>query len=111
MSEPAAPDPLVALIETVLVAVRASRQPAPLPPSPPEYLSVADFAARLQVTPRAVRAMLKDGMPYLRPRPRLIRIPVAGATAWIADRTKTAGAVETEARRRATLDAHRGDIH
>lgn len=92
------------LLESLLAAVHAARQPASAQPPAPEYLSVADFAARLAVSPRAVRGMIADGMPSVRPRPRTIRIPVARAEAWIAARDGTA---MTDARRRAMLDAHR----
>ena len=59
-----------------------------LPPTA-EYLTVAELAARLAVQPqKTVRRMLADGMPHERPRPRLIRIPVARAESWIAGQSE-----------------------
>jgi hypothetical protein len=106
---------VVKLLEQLLEAARGAEEPAPPPaPAAPEYLSIADFAARLAITPKAVRGMLADGMPHARPRPRTIRIPVARAEAWIAERTAAAASDPSTAcaiaRRRATLDARRGAL-
>lgn len=71
-------------------------QPAPPPPA---YMSVAEFAERLECTPATVHRMIGDGMPALRPRPRLIRIPVIEADEWIRQRTKRPASGRTCAQR------------
>ena len=74
---------------------------------------MSTFAVRVGVTDMAVRQMIADGMPHVRPRPRLTRVAVPQAEAWMAERSRAAtpdASVEA-ARRRATLDAHRGDPH
>jgi hypothetical protein len=108
---------LLALRSLIDTAIAREQHQEAAPPAAanerePEYLSVADFAARLGVTERAVRQMVAEGMPHVRPRPRLTRIVVAQAVAWMAARSGAAGpdvAVKA-ARRRATLDAHRGEV-
>lgn len=102
----------VQLLEQLLVLAKADAAPRPIAPPVPEYLTIADFAARLAITPKAVRALIRDGMPSVRPRPRLTRIPVARAEAWIAERSMpTVDEAIAAARKRATVDARRGEIH
>ena len=104
---------LVALRGLLDTAIgESTATPAAAPASAPAFLSVADFAARIEATEKSVRQMIADGMPSVRPRPRLTRIPVAKAETWMAERSRpTPSASVDAARRRATLDAHRGDPH
>jgi len=114
MSEVTSPVPLLMALRSLIDTAIAKQQPEPTAPASeaePEYLTVAEFAARLRVTERVVRQMIADGMPCVRPRPRLTRIVVAKAKAWMAARSNAAdpnAAVEA-ARHRAILDAHRGE--
>jgi hypothetical protein len=104
---------VIDLLEQLLACARAGEaaKPQEQAPPPPEYLSVDDFAKRLAMRPKAVRQLLKEGMPHVRPRPRTIRIHVAKADAWIEARSKPAGAAEAEARRLALADAHKGTVN
>lgn len=52
------------------------------------YMSVFEFAQRWRVTPETVRRWVRSGMPCRRPRPRLIRIPVAEAEGWLEERPR-----------------------
>lgn len=76
-------------IETSLSALTAEL--AALPPDPPAapvrpsaFMTAAAYAEHLQISPRTLRRLIKEGLPVVRPRPKLIRIPVADATAWMA---------------------------
>jgi hypothetical protein len=93
--------------------VRDDQEDGPRAPDVPPFLSVTDFAVRIGVTEKAVRQMIADGMPHVRPRPRLTRVAVPQAERWMAERSHPAApsASIEAARRRATLDAHRGDPH
>lgn len=64
-----------------LVSLLAAEQ---APPPAPAYLTIEGFAERYQVSTRTVRRMIARGMPFRRPRPLAVRIPVAAAEAWIA---------------------------
>jgi hypothetical protein len=87
---------------------RAAEAPAP----EPKFLSVESFAVRCDLTERAVRALIRAGMPVVRPRPRLTRIPVAEAEAWIRARANPANdTAASAARRRAKLDTRKGELH
>ncbi len=60
--------------------------PVASPPAAPAWLSIDDFAARLSMSPKTVRRLMEEGMPFSRPRRRHVRINVAEAEAWIAKR-------------------------
>ncbi len=101
---------IVAFLQTLLNAAKANDTQAPLAAqAAPTFLTVAEFAERLHVGEKTVRRMVSDGMPHERPRPRLIRIPLAKAEAWIAAQTDKASIAH--AQERATVDARRGDAH
>lgn len=59
------------------------------------FLTVPDFAARYQISPRTVRRMIREGMPVDRPRKRAPRIKVADAERWIAANRTQREASET----------------
>lgn len=86
MSDVNSPVPVLLALRALLDTAIAQQPPAP-PVSQeqePEYLSVAAFAARFSFTEAVVRQMCHEGMPHVRPRPRLIRIPVKEALEWLA---------------------------
>jgi excisionase family DNA binding protein len=62
--------------------------PSPAP-TVPEWLNVEQYAARIGASPRTVYKMIRDGLPHVRPRARLIRIKVADADRWIQETTRT----------------------
>jgi excisionase family DNA binding protein len=47
-----------------------------------DILTVKEAAALLRVNVKTVHAMLADGLPHLRPSPRVIRIERAVLTSW-----------------------------
>jgi hypothetical protein len=56
-----------------------------------------------------VRALIREGMPHVRPRRRLTRIDVPKAEAWLAERTKK---LEQRAEAQAIVgDQTRGPMH
>lgn len=79
-------------LESTLAELEAEL--AALPPDPPTaalaYMTVPQYAAYLQVSTRTVQRLLTDGLPIVRPRPRLIRIPVIVADAWMTARSRSA---------------------
>lgn len=85
------PDQLTTALQAVLDALGAPATPSarPVPEGPPEaqFMTVAEFAARLGVCEKTVRDMLKAGMPHVRPTPRIIRVRVALAEKWLAEAT------------------------
>jgi hypothetical protein len=101
------------VLDAAIAGTEQVEEDGPPAPSVPPFLSVADFAVRIGVTEKVVRQMIADGMPHVRPRPRLTRVAVPQAEAWMAERSQAAtpSASIEAARRRATLDAHRGDPH
>jgi len=101
---------VVRLLESLLsLAKDEATTPAPAPQ--PVYLTIQEFAKRLGVTTKAVRGMLRDGMPHIRPRPRMIRIPIEKAEQWCQACTRAASEDVADARRIAICDAHRGEVH
>lgn len=60
-----------------------------LEPARAVYMSPADFARHVGVSPRTIRSLLKTGLPRVKVS-RYTRIPVAAAEAWLAsDRDRT----------------------
>jgi len=93
-----------ALIEAEIAKLPASTIPPP-PSALPTFMTVDEYARRIRVQPATVRRMVREeNLPHVRPRPRLIRIRVREADQWVAARSS--GAL---ARRRAVVDARRGD--
>lgn len=82
---------LVAVV-ALLAAELASMPPVEPPPAPVAYvyMTVPQYAAHIQVSTRTCRRLLADGLPAVRPRPRMVRIPVAAADAWLAARARSA---------------------
>lgn len=90
------------LVLQASIAAELATLPAPAAePARPLYLSPGAFADELGVHPSTVRRMLGEGLPHLRPRPRLIRIPVADARRWMEARA---------ARSLPAVAAHRGEL-
>jgi hypothetical protein len=109
MSDVSSSVPLLLALRSLIDTAIAQQQQQPAPPivaneREPEYLSVADFAARCSFTEAAVRKLCQEGMPHMRPRPRLIRIPVAKALEWLAARRTD----NAEAARLGRVAARRG---
>ena len=68
-----------------------------IPPDPPQnpnarpvLMTAAEYAAHLRISRRTLRRLIDDGLPILRPRPKLIRVVVADAAAWMARRERSA---------------------
>jgi len=76
---------LDALVERVADAVIRKLRPAP---ETPEYLKVRAFAERRDVCEETVRRWTGEGMPVERIGRRGVRIPVAAAETWLANRSR-----------------------
>lgn len=91
-------------IRTELLAIRARIDKAleridevPVAPAPiqqPKYLSIADYAARCQVSESTVRAWEKRGLPVTATTPK--RVIVQAADAWLEGRTSKLRLVSSE---------------
>lgn len=86
---------LKALIEKQLAALP---EPTPVQETP-AFLSPAEFANRLGIAESTVRRLMAEGLPYLRPRPKLVRIDVAKAEAWLETRSTEPRSAAVDARR------------
>jgi len=62
-------------------------------PSEPRYLTIREFAARLRVREETVRTWKTEGMPVFHVGRRIVRVPVAEAERWLAERAERARAV------------------
>jgi|HubBroStandDraft_6_1064221.scaffolds.fasta_scaffold268246_3 excisionase family DNA binding protein len=67
----------------LVIELEGQSAPPPASGREPAWLSIDDFAARLDVSSKTIRRMMGDGMPYERVRRRKVRIPVAPAERWI----------------------------
>lgn len=56
------------------------------PVAPNPFLPLADYAVRLGVSIRTLRRLVADGLPVVTLGPRLRRVEVATADAWVASR-------------------------
>lgn len=70
-----------------------SMEPVATPQPAPAYMSVSEYAERVGVCEQTVRRMIGEGLPHARPRPRVIRIRVTDADAWIDSRSAGSGRV------------------
>lgn len=59
----------------------------PAAPPAPAFMSCEEYAERIRSTAATVRELCREGMPHARPRPRMIRIKVAEADAWLEERS------------------------
>jgi excisionase family DNA binding protein len=84
-----------AQLEAAVAVLEAELAALPLePPTPPAataaYMTLAEYAKHLRVSPRTLRRLIGEGLPVVRPRPRLVRIQVAAASEWMASRSRSA---------------------
>jgi excisionase family DNA binding protein len=94
------------MLEELFASAKQASPPAAPPTPPVEYMTVAEFAARIGTSEGTVREFCKEGMPHLRPRPRLTRIHVAQAEEWL--RARAATVYVAEAARLGRAAARRG---
>jgi excisionase family DNA binding protein len=85
---PVTPAQLQAALVILAAMTGQTIEPAPTLPAIPEWMTVDQYAARINASPRTVRKMVHDGLPHARPRPRLIRIRVVEADQWIQTTTR-----------------------
>ncbi len=80
-------NPVATALDALFAALRAPVPSAPIAPKEPEFMTVAEFAQRLDVCERTVRNFIKAGMPHVRPSLRIVRIRVEAAERWLVEQT------------------------
>jgi excisionase family DNA binding protein len=77
---------LEALRDLIDAQLDASEEPPP--PPPPTFMTCEEYAERIRSTAPTVREMIRQGLPHVRPRPRMLRVKVAEADAWLEERSR-----------------------